>query len=64
MVYYEAKDFFADNDRNYVNREEQPFNYNLNRGLHKLSDALEADMAKIQRSLSQIATILQQLAQK
>ncbi len=63
MSYLEAKEFFAGNDQ-HVNRNDQPFLYNLNSGLLQLSDALEGDMLRIQNSIFQFETRLQHLEQK
>ncbi len=61
MSYREAKELFADNDKNHVKPDDQPFYYNLNRGLHRLVDALEADARKTQQRLAEITNILRSL---
>jgi hypothetical protein len=63
MSYNDARKCFEDN-LNRVDHSSDPLLYNLYGGLRNLSLALEADMTKIQRSLSQIATRLQRLEQK
>ena len=63
MTYYSAKDIFNDSLQ-YINPRTDPAHYNLNSGLCHLTTALEADMTKIRRSLSEIEARLQHLEQK
>ncbi len=63
MSYYNAKDIFNDSLQ-YIDVSDDPVHHNLNVGLAHLAQALETDMTKIQRALSEIATSLQRLEQK
>lgn len=63
MSYYKAKEMFNDNF-NYIKGSTDPVMHNLSAGLFQLSEVLEADMIKIRRFLSEIATSLQRLEQK
>ncbi len=63
MSYYNAKDIFNDSLQ-YIDDSTDPVHHNLNVGLAHLAQALETDMTKIKRSLSEIAAKLQRLEQK
>ncbi|MGR3310627.1 MAG: hypothetical protein ACUZ77_07610 [Candidatus Brocadiales bacterium] len=63
MSYYSAKDIFNDSLQ-YVDAQTDPAHHNLNAGLCHLTTAIEADMIKIRRFLSEIEARLQDLEQK
>ncbi len=63
MSYYNAKKCFKESHDS-VDLDSNPVMHNLYTGLYQLSEAIEADMTKIQQFLSQIATRLQRLEQK
>ncbi len=63
MSYDKAKEVFNDNF-NYITGATDPVMYNLSAGLFQLSEALEIDISRMKRSISQIAISLQRLEQK
>lgn len=60
MSYRRAKEIFSDSLQ-FVDATTDSFQHCLGSGLSELAKALEADMTKIQRSLSQIETKLRRL---
>ncbi len=64
MSYVEAKDVLNDNSRNYVNAEDDPYNWNINTALFTLTEALESDMGQVDSRLARIETVLTEIASR